>query len=60
MNSSHLFLATLGILAVALSYWGLINWLTEGSEAGLPALLLRVLVVYLTQHKLFITRKEDA
>ncbi len=53
MTCPHVILAILGVSAIALSYWGLINWLTEGSGVGLPALLLGVLVVYLTQHKLF-------
>ena len=52
MNSSHLFLAILGVSAIALSYWGLINWLSGGSGAGLPSLLIGALVVYLAQRKL--------
>lgn len=52
MTCPHIILAILGVSAIALSYWGLINWLTEGSGAGLPALLLGGMAAYLTQRKL--------
>ena len=49
----HLSLATLGICSIALSYYGLINWVNRSSPMGLPCLLLGGSLVYLVQKQLF-------
>lgn len=52
MNAIDLLIAAIGISGIGLAYGGLVLWLS-GTDLGFPTLLLGVLIVYLTQHKLF-------